>query len=471
MRILLIAPHAEVTGYSSMFLQSDEINIGLLSIAASCNRQGHETTVVLSDPESTALHLAQHTPELVGISALTPTYLTALAIAEEVKRYDPDIITVLGGHHVSALPEEALSQESVDYVIRGEGENALAGLADTLEQGKTPQNIEGVCYCSDGSFINTDTKAVIENLDTLPFMDQDILENERVFIVSSRGCPYQCDFCSVGSFYRRRWRKRSVENILAELRFNREHREEQGATMSWVDFRDDNLTVDISRLEALCRAFRTDENLNFSWHCQTRVDTLTEHPGLIKTMKSSGCTITALGLESGLQEILDVYNKQISFEQSQSAAAQLTAAGILHIWYAMMGCGNELDTPDILRRNIEAIAAFPFDLLQISLLTPFPGTPVYERLAAEGRLLHRNWNLYDGLHCVYRPAGATPEQMEQILLWAYRKVFIQSGLKRIIHTLSKSRRFWGNTVKPGGLLRIARDMILLKRDIWDLEGK
>ena len=465
MKVLLVAPHAKLTGYSRLFHQTDEINLGLLSIEAVCKQKGHETRVVLLSEENTESVIHEFQPEVVGISSLTPAYSTALRIGERIKKVDPGIITVYGGHHVSALPEETLADGVADYVVRGEGEEAFPMLLEALQRGEKTPEIEGVCYILDGQAVFTKTKAVVQDLDSLPFMNQDILNNERVFIISSRGCPFNCDFCSVGSFYDRQWRKRSVGSIISELEFNERKREPKGKKLTWVDFRDDNLTVDSTRLAQLCEGIK-EYGWDFTWHCQSRVDTLVNNPQLLKKMTDSGCSIMGLGLESGLQEILDSYGKGITVDQSMEAAALLTSHKVLHIWYAMLGSGNHLDSPELLKKNIESIAAFPFDLLQVSLLTPFPGTPLYDRLSTEGRLLHRNWDLYDGLHCVYQPIGIDPDDMEKAFLWAYKKIFIQSGLRRIIHTIRCSKPFWGNTIDPLSLLRIARDMIVLKKDIF-----
>ncbi len=465
MKVLLVAPKVVLTGYSRLFLETDEIGLGLLFLDAVCRKQGHETKIVLTSAAEIPSLLQEFTPDVAGITSLTPTYSEAIRIGQQLKRENPRIITVYGGHHVSALPEETLAQETVDYVVRGEGDEAFPLLLDELAKGNRRPDIPGVCYTIDGKPVQTHTKAIVEDLDSLPFIDQEILENERVFIVSSRGCPFQCDFCSVGSFYERRWRKRSVESIISELKYNDEKKQRQGKQLTWVDFRDDNLTVDTSRLAALCNEI-LKQRWEFTWHCQSRIDTAASHPELLDAMTASGCSIMALGLESGLQEVLDTYGKGITFAQSLEAASLLTEKGVLHIWYAMLGCGNHLDTPEMLKRNIEAIASFPFDLLQVSLLTPFPGTPVYDRLNSQDRLLHRNWDLYDGLHCVYRPEGVEPELMDQALLWAYRKIFIQSGIRRIVHTIKCSKPFWGNTIAPLSLLKIAWDMIVMKRDLF-----
>lgn len=465
MKVLFISPKAPLSGYSKLFLPSDEMNLGLLCIDASCREQGHETQVALLSVEEAGDAVRSFGPDAVGITSLTPTYPTAVRIAQEVKKADPSVITVFGGHHVSALPEETVKLPCADYVIRGEGELAFNELLEQVSRGNREPEIEGVCYEKNGVCINAESKAIIEDLDALPFIDQDILENQRVFIVSSRGCPYQCDFCSVGSFYERRWRKRSVESIIAEIKVNEEKRRRQGKKLTWIDFRDDNLTVDSARLLELCDRIE-QEQWDVSWHCQSRVDTLLKNPGMLDRMKETGCSFVGFGLESGVQEILDSYHKGITFEQSKEAAALLTSRKVLHIWYAMLGSGDHLDTPEMLKENIEQIASFPFDLLQISLLTPFPGTPLYDRLVKEDRLLHRDWERYDGLHCVYKPQGIDPEAMEKAFLWAYRRVFINSGLARIVHTIKCSRPFWGNTISPVSLLKVARDMIILKRDMF-----
>ena len=118
-------------------------------------------------------------------------------------------------------------------------------------------------------------------------------------------------------------------------------------------------------------------------------------------------------------------------------------------WYLMVGSGDEYDTQEYIRKSASFMNGFPFDLVQISILTPFPGTHLYDKLEKEGRLLHKDWDLYDGMHCVYKPLGMTVEELEKELTWAYRQIYLHSGLKNFLrrifrfnHAIANSRSFF-----------------------------
>ncbi len=150
MKVLLVAPKVVLTGYSRLFLETDEIGLGLLFLDAVCRKQGHDTKIVLTSAAEIPSVLQEFTPDVAGITSLTPTYSEAVRIGQQLKQENPRIITVFGGHHVSALPEETLAQEAVDYVVRGEGDEAFPLLLDELAKGNRTPDIPGVCYTIDG---------------------------------------------------------------------------------------------------------------------------------------------------------------------------------------------------------------------------------------------------------------------------------------------------------------------------------
>ena len=114
-------------------------------------------------------------------------------------------------------------------------------------------------------------------------------------------------------------------------------------------------------------------------------------------------------------------------------------------WYLMIGSGNEYDTPEYIRKSVSFMTGFPFDLVQISVLTPFPGTSLYDKLEREGRLLHKNWDLYDGMHCVYRPLGMTAEELEKELTNAYRQIYLHSGFKNFLRRIFRFKNAIANS--------------------------
>jgi anaerobic magnesium-protoporphyrin IX monomethyl ester cyclase len=461
MKVLLVSPKAQLLGYSKLFNAADAMGLGILYVAAAARAAGHDVRVRLCSDAEAARLVKELAPQVVGLTAMSATYPAALAVARSVKSVAPETVTVMGGHHVTFTTADTLREGCIDYVVRGEGEDAFPRLLQCLAGGDTDPSIPGVCFLRDGSVENEHSLAEVSELDNLPIPDQRLLESPgRVLVIGSRGCPHDCTFCSVPRFCRRKWRKRSVAAILDEL-------EEIARTrrLRRVEFRDDNLLVDPRWAEELCQGI-LQRGFRFDWHCLGRTDTVARHPELLQLMKSSGCRIVGLGLESGLQEIIDHYEKGTSVEQAREVSARLRQHSILQVWYAMIGSGDHNDTLEQVRRNVQHLAAFPFDLLQLSLLTPFPGTRLYGELQREGRLLHRRWELYDGMHCVYRPLGMSAEQLEGELLRSYKKIFIGSGARRVLHTLYSARKFIFNTIDPLKLLRVLFESLVLRRDMF-----
>ena len=458
--MLLVSPRARLKGYSALFNEADELGLGILYIAAATKAHRHECRVVRSDHAGIKAIIGEYSPEVVGITAVTATYPMAIATAEAIKSLSPNVKTVMGGHHVTFTVRQTLQEDCVDYIVRGEGEEAFPELLRSLERGDPFPSIPGVCFRKDGTIQNEETIATIRDLDSLPFPDQALLQNPgRVLIIGSRGCPHRCNFCSVPKFHSRTWRKRTVRSILDELEAIAKTRK-----LTKVEFRDDNLLADPRWTRALCQGIR-ERGFDFTWHCLGRTDALEKDPELLDFMKASGCSIIGLGLESGMQEIIDSYGKGTSISQALTVSGLLRERSILQIWYSMIGSGDEFDTPQYIQENVESLASFPFDLLQISLLTPFPGTPLYEKLESEGRLLDKGWECYDGMHCVYQPVGMSADQLEGELVKAYKKIFIGSGMKRVFHTLLSARSFIFHTVNLRKLMKIFFRTVILRRDL------
>jgi radical SAM superfamily enzyme YgiQ (UPF0313 family) len=182
-------------------------------------------------------------------------------------------------------------------------------------------------------------------------------------------------------------------------------------------------------------------------------------------MKEAGCKGVSLGIESGVQEIIDSYNKGITLEQALRAAEKLRDFSMYQQWYLMVGSGNKYDEPVYLEKSIEFMKDFPFDLVQISILTPFPGTKLYNQLEKEGRLLHKNWDYYDGLHCVYRPLGMTAEKLEEELNRAYREIYLHSGLKNLLQRIYRFKHAVANSRSFLTFINLIIKVGLFKQDI------
>ncbi len=427
MKTIIISPKDRTIGLET-FQGGYQIMLGVLYLAAAVRNMGFDIDVVVCDSNEIVDIIKECLPDIVAVSCVTSTYPIARDIINKVKEYKPEIITVMGGHHATFMYEEIFRECKIDFICRGEGDEVLPKLLTKLAEGERYPDIPGMVYRKNGSLYNYDTINILDSLDNLPLITPDLLPPHLKFnpkIITSRGCPYRCAFCSVSAFYKGKWRQRSVEAVLRDL----EYYVSQGYRKFW--FHDDNFTVDTQWVRKFCENIKTNDFPKISWYCMTRVDTICKEPELLELMSSAGCKLLSIGLESGVQRVLDRFKKKISLEEVRKAIKHLNHSSIFHNWYLIIGSGDEYDTKEYLEKSLAFTASIPFDLIIVSLLTPFPGTPIYEKLVSENRLLHKNWELYDATHCVYKPAGMTNTEMEAFISKAYHRLYLFRGLKNL----------------------------------------
>ncbi len=345
--------------------------------------------------------------DLVGISVITPTAPRAYELIRQIKARAPGIPIVLGGPQVTFLPEEAL-EAGADYVVRREGEETLVELAEALKEGeREPSAILGLSYRSGDEIKHNQGRPLIEDLDRLPFPDLSLIAGaERINVLpiqTSRGCPYNCKFCSVVKMFGRKYRARSVEGVLEELRLL--HRRSPRAH---VFFYDDNFSEDTARTKRLLEAMLR-EGLTPPWSAQERVKVVRDTE-LLELMKRSGCVRLCLGLESINPETLKSYRKAQTVEEIDRAIKVLHRYGIKV--HGMFVLGADTDTLATIRETLRYSLAMQIDTVQFLILTPVPGTETYQELEAEGRIFTHRWELFDGHHVVFRPKLLSPWQLQ-----------------------------------------------------------
>lgn len=425
MKILLVSPRA-ITGGLEGMRKGHQIYQGLLFVAASARDAGHQPVVVIANQHNIHRYIRRYQPDVIGFSCVTATYPLVSDMIKIIKVEYPDIPTVIGGHHVTFMYRETILDCGVDYVCRGEGEEVFPALLDALKAGNRHPRIPGMVFLKDGVFHNEEIIALVDDINTLPRITMDLVAPEFNFspkIVSSRGCPFKCSYCSISAFYGGRYRQRRVEDVIQDI----EDYISWGYDHFW--FHDDNLTVDGKWVNDFCQMIE-DKNLKFTWNSMSRVDLICRDPKLIERMARCGCRMLSIGIESGVPEVLKSINKKISIPQIKQAVKIMESVGISYDWFMLLGSGDEYDTPEIMERNIRFFSKLP-GMILISVLTPFPGTEVFNRLQAEDRIRHYNWEDYDITHCVYNPLGMSWQQMEKYLPIAYKKVYLAKGWKLI----------------------------------------
>ena len=426
MNILLVSPSSVIGGLESL-RKGNQILQGILFVAAAARDAGHLAKVVIADKNCIDKYIRRYQPEVIGVSCVTSTYPVARDLLIYLKKNHPKLKTIIGGHHATFMYKEVLAETEVDYVCRGEGEEVFPALLAELSQGNAEPKIAGIVYQREGMFFNDEKIAIMEDIEHLPKISKDLVAPEFDFspkIVSSRGCPFFCSFCSISAFYGGSYRKRSVEVVIADIK----------EYISWgydnFWFHDDNLTVDAVWLKQFCEAVER-EKLKFTYSAMSRVDTICRNPELFAYMARTGCNLVSIGIESGIPEVLERMHKKIDVAQIKQAIKIMNSVGVMHSWYMILGSGDEFDTPEYLQKNIRFFSSLPLGYILISILTPFPGTELFNKLKAENRIRHYNWEDYDIIHCVYEPFGITWQAMEKMLPKAYLKVYLSKGWKLV----------------------------------------
>jgi len=368
--------------------------VGPYILAELMRRQGHEVSM-LWEPLDTAydrrtgkLHEKLLHSDVVGISAMTATAARAYEIADAVRARQSDTRIVFGGPHVTFRPDEALLHG--DVVVKGEAE---AVIHKTVEA-DCPRTVEG--------------KAV-KNLDDLPWPNYSITPGlpeamRWVPLSTSRGCPFRCRFCSVTPMFGRRYRFRSTENVLEELRY----RVAKGQKRFF--FTDDNLTAKPSRTKEMLRGI-IEGGLRVRWIGQVRGDVGRDEE-MLQLAARSGCKWLVIGFESPSDKVLESYHKGQTVSGLKRCIEKMKKAGIkIHGLFML---GSDEDDSNSGRRTVAFCKEQKLDVAQFSILTPFPGTDIYNEFKETGRVFTECWPLYDGAHVVFRPAKLTALALQKM---------------------------------------------------------
>lgn len=347
-------------------------------------------TVQLND--KTILKLIRHyNPKLVGISAMTENFENGIKIAEIIKLYSEDIITVCGGAHATYEDKTIIEKYScIDIVIRGEGEITFLEVADFYLKNKgNLSDIQGITYRNSGEVIQNENRALIEDLDCLPFPVRKHLRGDvTVGMQTSRGCPGQCIFCCAAGLSGGKYRMRSAENVVSEIEEIYKHGGRK------IFFQDDTVTVNISRLKKIMSIF-TMKKLDIEWLAESRVDVLSKNTSILKQMKESGCISLQFGVESGSQEILNKLKKNITIEQIYTAVEAAVEAGINVICTFLIG--HPFDTSKTVIETFE-FAKTLIDLgaqAAFSIVCPYPGTAIRDEQKYNVKIYQEDFKDYN----------------------------------------------------------------------------
>jgi radical SAM superfamily enzyme YgiQ (UPF0313 family) len=355
------------------FLATEGAHYMPLGIAymAAVLRKEHDVSVIdfQSNPDMSI------DADVVGITSISHNFTGAMRIAEAVKAENPDVTLVMGGPHVTFTDRDVLQNAAVDIVVRHEGEHTMRDLVRALDTGDI-SHVKGITYRKNGTIKRNPDRLLIKDLDSLSFPARDLFDGECYFtpesvvqIISGRGCPFRCMFCSASSMWGHTVRLRSPENVVDEIedvltRYN----------IRKFGFVDDTFTIVKKNTINICEEI-TRRGLDIEWGCNVRVDTLTEE--LVHTMRKAGCTNFFVGVESGNQKTLDFMHKCITVEQIERAVRLAQAHAIKVTVSAILGMPNE--TYKDVQKTIDFMISLKGDTYLFNFLLVYPGTELYER--------------------------------------------------------------------------------------------
>lgn len=351
--------------------------------------------------------------DLIGISVRTMYAQRAYHISNRFRQRG--VKTVLGGIHPSMCTEEALGH--CDAVVIGEAENVWRSLLQDAEDGRLKKT-----YSGEAAFDLT--------AEAIP--NRTKLKRSRYFsdiVQTTKGCPFECEFCSVHVYDGQRIRHKSIDQVIAEVK------DIQASGGKYkkksIFFADDNIIANKNYAEQLFTALKPHR---LNWSCQASIN-IAKEDALLRLMKESGCGAILIGLESISQRNLSAMGKNVNLKTDYLAAIKNIQSHeiLVHGSFIM---GYDFDTPSAFDELIEFIETANLLMPLINVLTPFPGTKLFRRLEKEGRILHKDWQRYDGKTVVFRPAAMVPEELTEQYRRVIRRVYSFDAIYR------KLNHFW-----------------------------
>ena len=437
--------------------------LGLGYLAAVLEKNKYQVDVIDCQVSNLTLEdykkeIEKRKPNIIGVTSSTLTYKSGLKLIKAAREVCPNVITLAGGPHVTFWDDHALEEcPELDIVIRREGESTILELVQKIEAGKSTDDVLGITYRKDGKIVRTPDRPYIEDLDSLPFparhlwpMDKFTQYEDVLYLAMTRGCVYWCEFCCTVRMHGRKYRMRSAKNVVEEIEYLYKT---YGKTK--FTFCDDAFTVDQPRVEELCSEIKK-RGLKIEWNCGTRVDMITKD--LLKTMKDAGCVSVWFGVESATQQVLDAMKKGITPELTEKVIGWVREVGLKPTPNVILGFPGE--TKKSAWKTIKFIEKIAPDAVGFyNVATPFPGTPLYDQVKANGWLRITDFDKYD----TTRPIFETP-QLSMKELGKLREAAFHHYYLRRAYFFEKSRRFKISTAIVVGMHFIANIKLKLRRN-------
>jgi len=443
MRVLLINPprHNEILADNPAFIDEERgynPPLGLLYVAGYLKTKSRHRVFGL-DAQVEKLdynndfkrEIIEINPDVVGITAMTFTLIDVLKTIDLIRRAEKElnkkVIVVLGGPHAHLFPKETINLKGVDFVIKGEGELPFFNLLKALEIEDDFNDIPGLVYKRDNQVIDNPIGDLIEDLDEIPFPDRELLPTEKynsilgedrivTTMFTSRGCPFQCAFCD-RPHLGKKFRARSTKSVVDEME------ECLGLGIQEILVYDDTFTVERQRTLDICDEI-IRRGLKFVWDIRARVDTVDRE--VLEKLKEAGCVRIHFGVESGTEKILKELNKGINLDKVEKVFKDAEKTGIERLAYFMIGAPTE--TKEDIYQTIKFAKKIEPDYVHITILTPYPGTIIYQKALVEGVIKNDYWrefakNPEKGVITQYWEKELSREELFDLLNKFYKKFY------------------------------------------------
>lgn len=439
MKVLLINPPIKniISLEIPLFVRQNEgifPPLGLMYIASylkknvDCELKLLDTIAEDMDYDAIEKYVGDFCPDVVGICAHTHNLIDVILVVDIIKKIDKRIHVCLGGPHINVFAQEAIDISCVDSVVLGDGERTFAELVRCIGQRADLRKVKGLIFKQDHQCVSTGLGQDIGDLDSLPFPDRSLLNPKLYYsilgrrpvmttMISSRGCPYQCTFCSTPKGF---YRIRSSQNVVDEIE------ECMKLGIEEVHFVDDVFNVNPDRIIKICDEIKT-RGLKIKWSFRGRIDKITK-PLLIRS-KEAGCYRIHLGVETSTDEGLKRLKKGITVEQTRKVFKWTREIGINTVAYFLIGCPHEKTRQDILK-TINFSKEIDPDFALFNMLTPYPSTELYEEGLRKGEFKSNYWkefalNPQKDFQPQLWEKGLSREELIFLLNLAYRTFYLR----------------------------------------------
>ncbi len=429
MRILLINPYYPIS-------ETPSPPLGLAYLASALSEAGIEVKILdlVVYPYSRAMLqnvLEKFQPQMVGLTAVTMTFDNAIGVIRDIKRLNPEILTVMGGPHVTFCSRETLIKHSVlDILVLGEGERTIVDLGRAVDTGGDWDRVKGIVYRKDSEICSTAHRDPIPDLDALPDPARELLPLGRyralgmpISLTTSRGCPFKCIFCVGRKMVGSRVRYRSPGKVVDEMEYV------NALNFHQINIADDLFTANRKHCLAVCDEI-LNRRLEVRWTSFARVDTVSEE--ILTKMKAAGCSAVSFGIESGNPQILKTIKKGITRDQVIEAVDMCRRSGITPHASFILGLPGE--TPQTIRETLD----FGEQLKTLGLsygfhlLAPFPGTEVREHSDQYGiKILTDDWSQYHANRAIVETPAVDRQTLDDIVMgWEDEYTLLLGDIKQ-----------------------------------------